>query len=223
VTPPPSKRQVAKPGDEPSRIDEIKLADKDRLFRQPSTVGTKFSTERASKTNVLWTKQSPYYWHDSQLVNLGYHQNGASRVTVEPSSVGTMSFDSLKVWALPMTDYSARVAKLRANAMTDVEFGTNRVSGTVDSARDGLLFLSIPYTPGWSASVDGRPVETIRVNTTYTGVPVSAGKHTVVLTYMTPGLVPGVIAAIVAVLAFVAVRVVRRRVPADRSGSVRLP
>ena len=120
--------------------------------------------------------ESPYYWgHTSQLVNLGYHRDGTSRVTIEPAEIGTLSFDSLKVWALPMADYPSRVAKLAANPMTDVEIGTNRVTGTVNSPQDGVLFLSIPYTPGWSATVDGGPVETMRVNTAYTGVPVSAG------------------------------------------------
>jgi uncharacterized membrane protein YfhO len=143
------------------------------------------------------------------LVNLGYHPDGTSRVTIERSLIGTMTLDSLKVWALPMAKYPMRVAKLKANPMTNIELGTNRVTGTVDSPKEGVLFLSIPYSPGWTARVDGEPVQTVRVNTTYTGVPVESGKHSVVLTYMTPGLVPGIIASVVALLAFAVVRLMR--------------
>jgi uncharacterized membrane protein YfhO len=206
----PSERQAKDVGNPPSKIAEIELRDRDRSFRQPAVIGTKFSTERASKNNVLWTKESDYYSNDSQLVNLGYYPDGTSRVSIERSLIGTMTFDSLKVWALPMAAYPQKIAKLKANAMTDIKLGTNKVSGTVNSARDGVLFLSIPYSAGWTASVDGKPVETIRINTTYTGVPVTAGEHAVELSYMTPGLVPGTIAAVVALLSFVVVRLVRR-------------
>ncbi len=207
---PPGERPAIEIGDDPSKINEIALMDRDRSWRQPSAIGTKFSTDRTSKTNVLWNKESALYWHDSQLVNLGYHPDGTNRVTIERSLTGTTTVDSLKVWALPMAEYPRRVAKLKANAMTGIKLGTNRVMGTVNSAKDGVLFLSIPYSSGWTATVDGEPVETLRINTTYTGVPVRAGKHAVTLTYMTPGLVPGIIAAIIAAVMFVTVRLVRR-------------
>jgi len=206
----PSERPAMEIPENPSKLDQIELRNRDRSFQQPAIIGTKFSTERASKTNTLSTKESPYYSNDSQLVNLGYHPDGTNRVTIERSLMGTMTLDSLKVWALPMAEYPKRVAKLKANAMTDIELGTNRVTGTVESDKNGLLFLSIPYSTGWTALVDGKPVKTIRVNTTYTGVPVPAGKHAITLAYMTPGLVPGILAAVLAMLLFVAVRVFRR-------------
>jgi uncharacterized membrane protein YfhO len=213
----PGERPAMEIGDDPSKLDEIVLRNRDRSYLPPATIGTRFSTEQAAKSNTLWTKESPYYSNDSQLVNLGYHPDGTSRVTIERSLIGTMTLDSLKVWALPMAEHPKRVAKLNANPMTDIELGNNRVSGKVDSARNGVLFLSVPYSTGWTATVDGKPADTIRVNTTYTGVPVDAGKHSVVLTYVTPGLVPGIIAAIVALIGFAVVRLVRRA--SRRSGS----
>ena len=206
----PSEQPGPEMSEEPSRMDKLDIRNQERAFRQPLAIGTKFSTERGSKTDNLWTKQADYYFNDSQLVNLGYYPDGTSRVTIERSLMGTMTLDSLKVWALPMAEYPKRVAKLRANAMTDIKLGTNRVNGTVDSDKNGLLFLSIPYSTGWTAMVDGKHVKTIRVNTAYMGVPVPAGKHAVALAYVTPGLVPGILAAAGAILSFVAVRVFRR-------------
>ncbi len=50
----------------------------------------------------------------------------------------------------------------------------------------------------------------MRVNTAYTGVPVSAGEHEIELTYMTPWLIPGIIIAAVTGVGFVAFRLVKR-------------
>jgi len=211
----PRERPAQEVGENHARIDEAVLSQREREFRQPEVIGTIFSTERATKKNSLWTPASPYNSRDSQLVNLGYHPDGARRLSIERTLTGTTTVDSLKIWALPMAAYPKRVAKLRANAMTEIELGTNSVSGVVDSAEDGVLFLSIPFSRGWTATVDGKPVATMRVNTAFTGVPVSAGRHDVELRYLTPGLVPGIIAALVALVTFAVVRatkfIVRRR------------
>jgi len=207
----PGDRPVMEIGADAPKIDQVKLAYRDRFFRQPPSIVTKYSTEQGTKTSTLRTKESQYYWgRTSQLTNMGYDADGVTTVTIEPDLMGTLTFDSLKVWALPMDEYPGRVAKLKANAMRDIRLGTNRVSGTVDSPQDGVLFLSIPYTPGWTAEVDGKPVDTLRVNTTYTGVPVSAGKHTVELTYMTPWLIPGIAIAALSGVVFVVVRLAKR-------------
>ena len=159
------------------------------------------------------TPESSYYWGNrSQLVNLGYQTGTVTTVGIEPRRVGTLMFKSLKVLALPMKDYPAKVDALRANAMRDIEFGTNRVAGRVNARRDGLLFLSIPYTSGWSATLDGEPVDIVRANTGFSGIPVPAGEHTVVLALCHAGLREGLLVAGCALLATVAyVIVVRRR------------
>jgi len=110
-----------------------------------------------------------------------------------------------------MADFAGEVSELKANAMTDIELGANRVSGKVASPAAGVLFLSIPYSSGWTATVDGDPVETLRVNTAFTGVPVAAGEHEVELRYTTPWLVPGLAIALGTAAAFVVVRLVRRK------------
>ncbi len=145
----PGERPDKEIGANPSTTDQAQLGDRDRIFRQPPTIATTFSTDRASKKSTFRTQSSQYYWgRTSQLVNLGYHRDGASRVSIEPSLMGTLSFDTLKVWALPMAEYPKRVAKLAANPLTDIELGTNRVTGKVDSPSDGVLFLEHPVHAG---------------------------------------------------------------------------
>ena len=94
-----------------------------------------------------------------------------------PQRVGTLTFESLKVLALPMAQYPARVDRLRAGAMRDISITTNEVSGTVSSDKPGILFLSIPYSSGWTAEVDGKPARVLRINTGFSGVAIGPGEH----------------------------------------------
>ncbi len=53
----------------------------------------------------------------------------------------------------------------------------------VRTVRPALLVFGEAYFPGWTASLDGRPVELRRVNYLFQGVEVPAGDHEVVFSY----------------------------------------
>jgi uncharacterized membrane protein YfhO len=180
---------------------------------QPDALGTTYRAGLVRKRESWRTPESPYYWGNrSQTINLGYQTGQVTTIGIAPSAVGELTFKSLKVLALPLKDYPATVNALKANALRDIELGTNRVSGRVNSPRPGLLFLSIPYSSGWSATLDGEPVEVVRANTAFSGIAVPAGEHTVVLRYVTPGLREGLLLAVCALLAAIAYAfVVHRR------------
>lgn len=59
--------------------------------------------------------------------------------------------------------------------------------------KDNLVFFSIPYDEGWSATVDGVAVPIEKVNVGFMAVPVSGdgNEHTIRFTYDTPGLTVG--------------------------------
>ena len=157
---------------------------------------TTYSAGGATKSFAWLSRTSPYYWGNRrQVVNLGYRRDGVTHVRIGLEGPGTTTFSSLKVLAVPMADHAARVARLQAAAMQDISLATNLVSGRVASTGGGVLFLSIPYSTGWSADVDGVPAPTLRVNTAFTGVAVEPGEHVVTLRYVTPWLQPGLVLA----------------------------
>jgi hypothetical protein len=69
------------------------------------------------------------------------------------------------------------------------------------SDRPALLVLNDLLTPGWTATVDGRPAEILPANYLARGVWVEAGQHRVVFRYATPGLALGLALGIGAALA----------------------
>ncbi len=72
---------------------------------------------------------------------------------------------------------------LSESVLNITSFANTRVEGTIDCAKDGVLYTSIPQNGNWSATVDGKPVETVEIGGAMVGVLLSKGTHNVVFTY----------------------------------------
>lgn len=60
---------------------------------------------------------------------------------------------------------------------------SDEVTATVDAGSDGLLMQNDAWYPGWKATVDERDVPIMRADGFFRGIPVDAGRHTVVISY----------------------------------------
>ncbi|MFE7224862.1 YfhO family protein [Nocardioides sp. NPDC057577] len=68
---------------------------------------------------------------------------------------------------------------------------------------DGAGYLVVADSiarPGWSATVDGRPVDLVPGNHAFAAVPIPDGTHTVTLRYEAPGLRTGAVVSLLGVL-----------------------
>ena len=72
---------------------------------------------------------------------------------------------------------------LNASTLELTSFHSTRIEGTIQCDRDGVLYTSIPQNGGWTATVDGVPVEVVTIGNAMVGVPLTVGEHTVSLTY----------------------------------------
>jgi len=61
-----------------------------------------------------------------------------------------------------------------------------RVAFSVDAPASGFVVVSQSAYPGWEARVDGRPVDLVRADYAFQAVPVSRGRHRVLLRYDPP-------------------------------------
>lgn len=95
------------------------------------------------------------------------------------------------------------VAARRANCSTDFEYDNTGFDCSITLQKEQLVFFSVPYEEGWSAEVDGVPVDIEEVNIGFMAVRVGAGTHTIRFNYMTPGLIPGALITLGSILALV--------------------
>ena len=66
-------------------------------------------------------------------------------------------------------------------------------SATFEGDRERLVFFSVPYESGWSATVNGEPAEVEKVSVGFMAVKVPAGKSEIRFDYTTPGLSMGAV------------------------------
>lgn len=80
-----------------------------------------------------------------------------------------------------------------------------------------LVVFTVPYCKGWSASVNGKPVEIDKVDGGFVGIRTAAGDAQIEFTYETPGLKYGIYLSIAGVvligLYFLVIYVVLKRKP----------
>ncbi len=83
--------------------------------------------------------------------------------------------------------------KLRETSAVYFETDKNGFSATVKRDKENLVFFSIPYDEGWTATVNGQPCEIEKVNVGFMAVKVPAGTSEIRFNYMTPGLKTGLL------------------------------
>lgn len=66
-------------------------------------------------------------------------------------------------------------------------------TATCNLSRENLVFFSVPYDDGWTATVNGEPVRVEKANVGFMAVRVPAGEATIRFDYETPGLKLGLL------------------------------
>lgn len=165
-----------------------------------------------SKTLVYFTEDYSYYnnRHDF-TVNLSYSEEGITSITVTFQKIGVYRFDSVSVYCQPMEGYAEYINALKRDSLENVEFGTDTVSGSISLETPKLLCLSVPYSEGWSAYVDGEETELFPANGMYMALPLTAGEHRLRLVYKTPLLKEGVCISAFSALIFMLLVILNER------------
>lgn len=108
----------------------------------------------------------------------------------------TLKLDSITVYWYPTGHIADWTNRLEKEPLKNLRVGTDCIDGNVDASQDSWLFLSVPYSEGWSAYIDGRKVEIEKANIGFMALPVKRGNHEVHLEFHAPGSRAGQIMAV---------------------------
>lgn len=125
-------------------------------------------------------------------LNLGYFPRQIpQQIQLNLKELGTYSF-KLKVVAEPLGKaYQQQVDTIQRHALKNAHYTASGFSGQINTDRSGILTSSIPYSKGWTATVDGQKQNIIRTNQAFLGLKLNPGKHQIRFEYHTPGLTLG--------------------------------
>ena len=196
-----------------SQLDRLRLIKRDLMTSDQTTFKLGFSSQTAQSKILIGDneRENFYAGKNCWLVNLGCSQDAQTSVTITFVSKGTYTFDSLQVLCQPMGSLDRQVAALRADPVENLSFDTNRITGSVDLDAQKLLYLSVPWSEGWTAYVDGEQVDLRCANTAFMAVDMPVGQHSFELRYETPYLKLGALFSCLGIIAFVTVTVRWRR------------
>lgn len=97
----------------------------------------------------------------------------------------------------------AATQTLSSQPLEITTFDTTHIKGSVDFAKDGSLFTSIPYDAGWTVKIDGEAVKTQAAYGALLSVPVAKGFHEITFSYQPPGFIPGLLISLLLIADFV--------------------
>ncbi len=132
---------------------------------------------------------------NSYSLDLGYVDK-IDRLRIELSNTpGQFKISNFKAEITPtlaLGEYKKDIETLRSKSMVISRWNDSRIEGVVNLIQSGILVMQIPIAPGWYAKVDGIPVKIEPVNGGLIGLPISQGKHKVILTYKPPFMTLGI-------------------------------
>ena len=154
---------------------------------QSQSIQVKYD-KQTDTTNRSGYRASYYQDVTNYLYNLGSNKIGSNTITVIFSKEGKFPLENIRIFAESFKNYENRISKLKAEPLENIQWSTNRLTGTVDLSKDKILCVSVPYSKGWSATVDGEKAEILRGNYMFMCLPLTAGHHDIVFSYCSPGL-----------------------------------
>lgn len=136
-------------------------------------------------------KSHMYGGKHNWLINLGYAETPVDEITITFNNVGEYTLDSIKVYERSQELIEKSIQKL-SNVCRDIYVQENYISANVSVDSNKYLFISVPYSKGWKAYINGKETEIIRTDDAFMAIPLDEGDYKIEMHYTTPYLVVGV-------------------------------
>lgn len=164
--------------------------------------------------NKLSAKNAAYYNGNTTFHYTMLLPEGKTKIPVEYGK-GDYEIHNVQAWT-GTADAEKTKSLYSEPAALEKKGDGNIFEGTAKSSSGGWLITSIPYDENFRLYVDGRQVETHRVNTAFVGAPLSQGTHELRLVYRAKGRYAGFAGTFLTLVILGADAVRRRRKGHDK-------
>ena len=197
------------------RVDNAKIGADVYVYAGSSKGGT--ATVTVGETSRSFEIRS------FQVITLGVFDGTPMTLKVDYYDPPSASPLYVYGYQLDVDAYNEMVKELSDEQLEVTKYDATSLEGTVTAKNDGLLFLTIPYSEGWYAWVDGEETEVTPVNDALMAIKMSAGKHDVRIEYIPAGFKPGVCitcASIVTIILLAAIPALIRKARASKKVAI---
>jgi uncharacterized membrane protein YfhO len=190
------------------RFGNLALNQQEMMMR---TFKVKGEREITKRLNIRNKYHNSYFGKINFLVNTGYSKIKKHWIRMTFPEKGIYNCDQIEVYSLSMDHVKDQLNELRRDSLQNIKESNNRIEGDANLAQKGIMVLSIPYSKGWSATVDGEKAKLFKANIMYSALALPEGEHHITLTYRTPYLLEGFIISMVSLFLFIGITVTLRR------------
>ncbi|MDW8751279.1 YfhO family protein [Streptococcus suis] len=172
-----------------------------------------FSNENHKKVVITVNNQSTEFTLDNafSFFNVGdFLEEQVVQVDIHFPENAQVSFDKPQFYRLDLIAFQNAVSILKEkNIVTKTE--GNTVTIDFETENDASLLLTLPYDKGWSATIDGEPVNIQKAQSGFMKVDVKPGQSHVILTFTPQGFYLGLIISFAALGLFISYQIFRNK------------
>lgn len=126
--------------------------------------------------------------------------DGVCKVLIRFETLGKYRLQDLRVYFRKDSDIDTVISDYKDKYL-DIDFDTNYINVDISDVTDRYVYLSVPYSEGWSAEIDGKPVKILRANTAFMAIDLETlniGEHNILeLRYRSPYFTLGLMLSII--------------------------
>ena len=143
----------------------------------------------------IGNRQLNYYstFRHTTVVNIANHSKGQEIVITARFKKQTLSLNNFVLYELNNKLAISKLKQVKKQSWQINHYTNRNLVGTITVPKNGDIFTTtIPFSKGWQAKIDGKPVKTFKVQGIFLAFNISKGKHTVSLSYWPPYLNLGI-------------------------------
>lgn len=130
------------------------------------------------------------------MANLGFYEDGIKKIKLKFSQPGIYSFKNMRIICQEMGTLNRWANERKEDEIQDFSIHGNNITCNLSLNGNKAVVFSVPYSPGWSAMADGKPIEIKKANEMFMGIELSSGYHEIKLFYKTPYICQGMLLSI---------------------------
>ena len=169
------------------------LYDGDEYICEDSYVGT--------------THQSRLYHGKTDLAfDFGFISDKADTIVLYFDTPGTYVLGEISIFARSRVQTERLMTDFYSHAgidSIDYSIDGNHISLSAKADSDKYLYIAVPYSAGWSATVDGMNTQILQANEAFMCIPIAAGDHQIRLDYRTPMLYEGLALSAITLVCYI--------------------
>lgn len=145
------------------------------------------------------------------LFCMGNIESGKSVFEITFDGTAEYTMDDIHVYTI-FTDKTEEFrAKRQEGSLQNIVVGNDKVTADIAVEQKEVLFLSVPYSSGWKAWVNGKETEILKADYGFSALVLEAGENEICMKYSTPGLKAGIVCTLLGLIAIGVYEVQKRK------------